>query len=740
MRSLFHRPIRAARHLCARKQTVAPVELLEGRTLFSAPPVIDVMVLYTPAALADAGSIGVLDNRIHRAVADTNLALSNSQVNAGIRLVHEGEVSYSESGIINTDLDNLQSGSGALSGVQSLRSQYGADLVSLWVGRGDEGGRAFQPGDPSTPWPTYGFNVVQERYAADNYVFAHEIGHNLGAGHDRSDPMPRAIPIAYGKTFSAGSYTIGDIMSDVERIPYYSNPNVSFRGIPTGNPDNSSQPADNARVMNEFAPLLASYEPSKVPDTTFPVAAIQAVVVSHAAQSLNVKVEYAADLPVSVGGLGTGDIVVTGPSGFHQVAWFQGVDFTTDGMQRVASYQVSIAGYSIDPNAYSFTLQPNRVRDIYGNANPGGTLGAAGSLWANRAGPRLGTAYDNGVIDGTTCRFNNWIGADDPTAFYRFTLTAPAQFTANLGGLTGSVDELLVQDRSGDGQIQSSEILSYAHRAGTSPETIAAVLAPGTYDLWVAPQNAGIASSYMLTMSAATVTPAPSSGPVDSPVPPAPTPPPLVDAAGSITGVIYNDANADGARDGGESGIRYWQVYADLNNNGRLDSGEPSAWTNATGNYRLANLPAGFYIVRAVPYTGWRQVFPTNHWGQHVNLSAGQNVTGIDTAESHQVAISGNVFNDSNADGIRSTGEAGLEGFRLFIDSNNDGIWQSSEPSTLTNGWGDWSFNDLTPGTYAVGIISQQNWKLTAPPAQRLHITLASGGSVAGLLFGEKLI
>jgi hypothetical protein len=339
MRSLFHRPIRAARHLCARKQTVAPVELLEGRTLFSAPPVIDVMVLYTPAALADAGSIGVLDNRIHRAVADTNLALSNSQVNAGIRLVHEGEVSYSESGIINTDLDNLQSGSGALSGVQSLRSQYGADLVSLWVGRGDEGGRAFQPGDPSTPWPTYGFNVVQERYAADNYVFAHEIGHNLGAGHDRSDPMPRAIPIAYGKTFSAGSYTIGDIMSDVERIPYYSNPNVSFRGIPTGNPDNSSQPADNARVMNEFAPLLASYEPSKVPDTTFPVAAIQAVVVSHAAQSLNVKVEYAADLPVSVGGLGTGDIVVTGPSGFHQVAWFQGVDFTTDGMQRVASYQ-----------------------------------------------------------------------------------------------------------------------------------------------------------------------------------------------------------------------------------------------------------------------------------------------------------------------------------------------------------------------------------------------------------------
>src|SRR5690348_5564061 len=233
-------------------RTVSPcmIEAMERRWLLSST--IDVMVLYTPQALSDAGSVAAIDARVHRSIADTNLVMAQSGVNASVRLVYEGEVQYAESGVLNTDLNQLQSGTGPFAGVQALRNRYGADLVSLWVGSGDEGGRAFQPDNLSTSRPDYGFNVVQEQYADDNYIFAHETAHNFGAGHDRSDTSPRNISYAYGKTFTIGSQVVGDIMSDTERVPYYSNPNVTFRGVAVGNPDNSAQPADNARVMNQF--------------------------------------------------------------------------------------------------------------------------------------------------------------------------------------------------------------------------------------------------------------------------------------------------------------------------------------------------------------------------------------------------------------------------------------------------------------------------------------------------------
>ena len=250
------------------------------------------------------------------------MALSNSQVNASLRLVYAGGVKYTESGDVSNDLLNLQQGVAGLSGVSALRAKYGADLVSMWVGAesGSEAGQAFQPDSKSNAIAAYGFNVVEEQYATDNFTFAHEIGHNLGAGHDASDPTPRNIPYAYGKTFTLGNYTVGDIMSNdgVERIPYYSNPNVSYQGVPTGNPDNSPHPADNARVMNQFAPTVAAYEKGMVYDQTAPTGSLEQVNVNTLTHTMTIKVQDEDDTAISAATLGTGDVVVSGPLGFKQ--------------------------------------------------------------------------------------------------------------------------------------------------------------------------------------------------------------------------------------------------------------------------------------------------------------------------------------------------------------------------------------------------------------------------------------
>src|SRR6266404_1640058 len=146
-----------------RRPVPAVIQTLEIRRLLSAGPVIDVMVLYTPQAVTDAGGTAGINARISRAIADTNLALASSQVNASVRLVYGGGVNYAESGVISSDLANLQQGRGSLGGVATLRNQYGADLVSLWVGSGssDEAGRAFQPDGSATAQSAYGFNVVR---------------------------------------------------------------------------------------------------------------------------------------------------------------------------------------------------------------------------------------------------------------------------------------------------------------------------------------------------------------------------------------------------------------------------------------------------------------------------------------------------------------------------------------------------------------------------------------------------
>ena len=79
---------------------------------------------------------------------------------------------------------------------------------------------------------------------------------------------------------------------------------------------------------------------------------------------------------------------------------------------------------------------------------------------------------------------------------------------------------------------------------------------------------------------------------------------------GSIAGLLFNDSNADGAYQSGESVAAARVVYFDTNNNNKLDAGEKSTTTDSLGKYKFSNLAAGNYIVRRVMPTGYRLTTP----------------------------------------------------------------------------------------------------------------------------------
>ena len=99
-------------------------------------------------------------------------------------------------------------------------------------------------------------------------------------------------------------------------------------------------------------------------------------------------------------------------------------------------------------------------------------------------------------------------------------------------------------------------------------------------------------------------------------------------AMGSISGVLWNDADADGIFDNGESASGIRTVFIDTNGNKQLDAGERSVQSNGEGRYTFDNLVAGTYRITRVFPAGYK-LSNNNDGFITVNLSSGQMKTGV---------------------------------------------------------------------------------------------------------------
>ena len=183
-------------------------------------------------------------------------------------------------------------------------------------------------------------------------------------------------------------------------------------------------------------------------------------------------------------------------------------------------------------------------------------------------------------------------------------------------------------------------------------------------------------------------------------------------------------------------------VWQDINNNGNLDSGEPgiqgisvdlynsagsiiqSTITDANGNYQFNNLFSGTYSVGAILMNGYTKgdigttnisadnqndaTTTTNGAARTANFVLSSSSVNIDIALKGILNLGNTVWKDLNVNGLLETGEPGVSGVtvNLYLDNNTDNTPDGGIISTTTtSSSGLYSFRNLGPGSYIVGVV-----------------------------------
>ncbi|MCQ4167714.1 M12 family metallo-peptidase [Tahibacter harae] len=250
--------------------TISPIAMRE----VAVDSVIDVLVLYTEGVRQFYDPTGgAAGTRLfaQSAVDQVQLAFDNSNVGTGIALTKAKWVARSDSSNLSLLLDYLA----ADPTPTALRDFWAADVVILVTEVGASPitcGIANTPGMGGAPPPGTSFapnalGVVARSCAIADFSFSHELAHLIGANHNpesNSNATPlRAWALGHWQTNIEGgartimSYPLSPSLctSPCSRILNFSNADIWVDWFRTGRPDQR----ENARVLNEFAPVTAQY-------------------------------------------------------------------------------------------------------------------------------------------------------------------------------------------------------------------------------------------------------------------------------------------------------------------------------------------------------------------------------------------------------------------------------------------------------------------------------------------------
>ncbi len=162
---------------------------------------------------------------------------------------------------------------------------------------------------------------------------------------------------------------------------------------------------------------------------------------------------------------------------------------------------------------------------------------------------------------------------------------------------------------------------------------------------------------------------------------------------GTLNGRVFSDINGNGTQDAGDIGLSGVSVSI---------SGNGSVSTNSSGDYsKVVSAPAS-YTVSVTPPAGYDCI---DSCSASVSLSPDQTVT-TNFALRPRVGVSGKVFHDLNNNQQQDTGEPGLAGRTVTLNTG-------ASATTATDG--SYAFNNLTPGSYSVTVTVPDGYLNTKP-------------------------
>ena len=209
-------------------------------------------------------------------------------------------------------------------------------------------------------------------------------------------------------------------------------------------------------------------------------------------------------------------------------------------------------------------------------------------------------------------------------------------------------------------------------------------------------------------------------------------------ATATKEGRKFNDLNGDGDSESGiDPGLGGWtiNIYAD-DGDGVLSAAEFTAGavgtdvTDAgTGVYSISNLAPGDYIVCEVSQPDWVQTAPggtdecagsgtlgADGWA--ITLMSGQTDLGNDFGNFQLLDKTGSKYVDDEGDGSITGDSKYTGGWTINIyrdDGDNTLDLGDTVTSTVTDGSGNYAFNNLGPGTYFVCEATVSDWIQTFP-------------------------
>lgn len=184
-------------------------------------------------------------------------------------------------------------------------------------------------------------------------------------------------------------------------------------------------------------------------------------------------------------------------------------------------------------------------------------------------------------------------------------------------------------------------------------------------------------------------------------------------ADSSLSGYAYADANNNGTKDGGESGI----AGVTITLTGTDIDGNPvsrSTTTNSSGYYSFTGLKAsgpGGYVLTETQPAGYAD--GTDRIGSQggttgndalTTVRINTNTNGVSNnfgERLNNASIGDRVWLDANLNGIQDSGEGGVGGVTVKLRNGSGNV----VATTTTNASGNYSFTSLAAGTYSVEFV-----------------------------------